>query len=232
MPNEILWIIFIIIDFVISLIIFRLFKKEGLFVIIAINIILCNLQVIKFIKMFGVTTTLGNLLYGAIFWATDMLSEIYGKKEAKKGVFIGFITLFAMTIIMYFAVLFKPAPIDTMHPHLDEIFSFLTRIALASLLAYLASKLHDVWNFHLLKEKTKGKHLWLRNNISTFASQAIDSVVFTIVAFWGVVPLGEFIQILVTTYLFKLIVAVFDTPFLYLGRSIAIKTGEYFDRNI
>lgn len=232
MPNELLWIFFVLLDFVISLIIFRLFKKEGLFIIIAINIILCNIQVIKFIKMFGITTTLGNLLYGGIFWATDMLSEIYGKKEAKKGVFIGLVTLFTMTIIMYVAVLFKPAPVDTMHPHIKAIFTFLPRIALASLVAYLASQLHDVWGFHFLKKKTKGKHLWLRNNVSTLTSQAIDTVVFTFIAFYGVVPVTDFVQILITTYVFKLIVAVFDTPFLYLGSSIAVKMGEYFDREI
>ena len=232
MPNELLWIFYILLDFIIALIIYRLFKKEGLFIIITINIILCNIQVIKFIKMFGITTTLGNLLYGGIFWATDMLSEIYGKKEAKKGVFIGFVTLFTMTIIMYFAILFKPAPIDTMHPHIKAIFSFLPRIAFASLIAYLASQLHDVWGFHFLKEKTKGKHLWLRNNVSTIFSQGIDSAVFTLIAFYGVVPIEEFLQILITTYVFKLIVAVFDTPFIYMGRSIAMKMGEYFDREI
>ncbi|TYB31769.1 MAG: queuosine precursor transporter [Candidatus Mcinerneyibacterium aminivorans] len=232
MPNELLWILYILLDFIISLIIFKLFKKEGLFIIITINIILCNIQVIKFIKMFGITTTLGNLLYGGIFWATDMLSEIYGKKEAKKGVFIGFVTLFTMTIIMYGATLFKPASIDTMHPHIEAIFTFLPRIAFASLIAYLASQLHDVWGFLFLKEKTKGKHLWLRNNVSTITSQAIDSVVFTVIAFYGIVPVSDFIQILVTTYVFKLIVAVFDTPFLYLGRSLAVKMGEYFDREI
>lgn len=131
MPNELLWLIFIILDFFISLLIYRLFKKEGLFIIISINIILCNIQVVKLIKMFGITTTLGNLLYGAIFWATDMLSEIYGKKEAKKGVLIGFVTLFIMTVIMYFSILFKPAPADTMQPHIKAIFSFLPRVALA-----------------------------------------------------------------------------------------------------
>ncbi len=115
-----------------------------------------------------------------------------------------------------------------MHIHLASIFRLMPRIAFASLLAYLISQYHDVWSFNFWREKTGGKYLWLRNNASTLISQAIDSVIFTGVAFFGTIPFGELMQIFITTYMLKLVVAVVDTPFLYAGRLIAIRMGEYF----
>ena len=228
MSNELLWLLFIFLDFGISIILFRLFKKEGLLAIIVMNIILCNIQVVKFIDIFGMTATLGNLLYGGIFWATDMLSEIYGKKVAQKGMVQGFAALFIMTVVMNIAILFTPSAYDTMHPHIAAIFSVMPRIAIASLIAYLISQYHDIWAFHFWKEKTGGRHLWLRNNLSTLISQLLDSLIFTLLAFAGTLPFTELIQIIITTYFLKLVVALIDTPFIYLGRILAIKMGEYF----
>jgi hypothetical protein len=108
------------------------------------------------------------------------------------------------------------------------IFSLMPRIAIASLIAYLISQYHDIWAFHFWKEKTGGRHLWLRNNLSTLISQLLDSLIFTLMAFAGTLPFTELIQIIITTYLLKLVVALIDTPFIYLGRMLAIKMGEYF----
>jgi hypothetical protein len=88
------------------------------------------------------------------------------------------------------------------------------------MVAYLVSQWHDVWAFHLLKSWTKGKHLWLRNNGSTLISQALDSLVFCTIAFWGVFETSVWIQIVVSTYLMKTIMGVMDTPFIYLARRI------------
>lgn len=218
--NELLWIIFMIVDLSIALIVFRLFGKKGLFMLIAANIIICNIQVLKTVEMFGITATLGNVLYGSIFFATDVISELYGKKEAKRAVLIGFSSLLIMTLYMQFSLLFTPAPEDFASPHLSALFGFMPRIALGSLTAYLLSQFHDVWAFHYWKEKTKGKYLWLRNNLSTLVSQMIDSFVFCLIAFLGLFPLNVWFEVLITTYLFKLIVALFDTPFIYLAKKI------------
>lgn len=111
------------------------------------------------------------------------------------------------------------------------IFSLMPRIALASLIAYLASNVHDVWAFAYWKEKRPGrKTLWMRNNFSTIVSQLIDTVLFTAIAFLGVYPRGVLLQIGISTYLLKWIVAVLDTPCIYLARSWVdrgyIPTGE------
>src|SRR6056297_312653 len=218
--NELIWLIFMIVDLSIALIIFRLFGKKGLFMLFAANIIICNIQVLKTVEMFGITATLGNVLYGSIFFATDVISELYGRKEAKRAVLIGFSSLLIMTLYMQFSLLFTPAPDDFASGHLNALFGFMPRIALGSLTAYLLSQLHDVWAFQFWKEKTKGKYLWLRNNLSTLVSQMIDSTVFCLIAFLGLFPLNVWIEILLTTYVFKLVVAIFDTPFIYLAKRI------------
>ncbi|MEA1885112.1 MAG: queuosine precursor transporter [Thermotogota bacterium] len=218
--NELIWIIFMIVDLSIALIVFRLFGKKGLFMLIAANIIICNIQVLKTVEMFGITATLGNVLYGSIFFATDVISELYGKKEAKRAVLIGFSSLLIMTLYMQFSLFFTPTPEDFASPHLSALFGFMPRIALGSLTAYLLSQFHDVWAFQFWKEKTKGKYLWLRNNLSTLVSQMIDSSVFCLIAFLGLFPMNVWFEILLTTYLFKLVVALFDTPFIYLAKRI------------
>jgi uncharacterized integral membrane protein (TIGR00697 family) len=106
--------------------------------------------------------------------------------------------------------------------HLREVFSVMPRVVIASLVAYLVSQHHDIWAFAFWKQKTSGRYLWLRNNASTFVSQLADSVVFTLIAFLGVFETGILIQIIATTYVLKLIVAVIDTPFLYLSRIVAV----------
>lgn len=224
--NELLWLGFLVIDLSVMLLLFRLFGKIGLYVAITYSVILCNIQVLKTVELFGLTATLGNVLYGSVFLATDILGEIYGKREARKGVMVGFFALLIMTFYMLYALQFKPAPSDFVQPHLEAIFLPMPRIAMASLTAYLLSQLHDVWAFHFWKEKTKGKYLWLRNNLSTAVSQLIDSVVFCLIAFFGVFELRVWWDILLTTYILKLFVALGDTPFIYLARRIGGRVHE------
>lgn len=222
--NEILWFQFALVDFLAATLLFCFFKKEGLYAIIVMNIILCNIQVAKTVEMFGVVTTLGNILYGTIFFSTDALSELYGRKEAKRGVWVGFAVLVLASAYMRIAILFKPHQSDFIQPHLAAIFKFFPRIAAASLSAYLISQLHDVWAFHFWKRLTKSRFLWLRNNASTLVSQLIDSVVFCLLAFYGVFEHKILLQITLTTYLIKLIIAIMDTPFIYLICKIARRT--------
>ena len=220
LSNEVIWIGYLLIDFIAAVIIFRLFGRVGLYGMIVMNIILCNLQVLKFVTLFGLTTTLGNILYASIFFATDVLGEMYGKKEARTGVWLGFVMLVLAAAYMQIALLFKPAAVDTIHPHLVGIFSLLPRVALASLAAYLISQLHDVWAFDFWKARSRGRFLWLRNNASTMVSQALDTIIFCCIAFWGVMPWGDFLQVLFTTYVLKFVIAALDTPFVYLARHL------------
>ena len=154
MVNEILWFLFLLFDLMAVLLAFRFWGKTGLYIMIAVSAIICNIQVIIIVKLFGLVATLGNIVYASIFLSTDILCECYGKKEAQKGVWIGFFFLFWALITMQFAINFIPDTADTMMPHVEKIFAFLPRVALASLIAYLISQHHDIWAFHFWKLKT------------------------------------------------------------------------------
>ena len=196
---------------------FRLWGKTGLVAWTAISCIIANIQVTKNIILFGFEATLGNCVYATAFLATDIISEWYGRQDAKKAVWMGLFSMLSMTVLMQLAILFVPSPSDMMNPSLINLFSFMPRIATASIVAYLISNLHDVWSFNFWKTKTHGKHLWLRNNASTMVSQLIDSVIFTLGAFYGVYHGRVLVEIILTTYLLKWLVAVFDTGMIYLA---------------
>ncbi len=218
--NELLWGILILVNFGAILLIYRLYGKTGLYIWIPIAAIVANIQVLKNVDLFGFTTTLGNIVYASSFLVTDILCENYGKEEAKRAVFAGFFALIVATALMNLALLFIPAQSDIAQGPLQAIFSLMPRIAGASLAAYLISQLHDVWAFHLWKKKFPATSmLWLRNTASTLVSQLIDTVVFTFAAFLGRYPFPIVLEILWTTYIIKLIVALLDTPFVYVASS-------------
>lgn len=216
-----LWLILMLVNFLAILLFYKLFDEVGLYSWIAISAIIANIQVLKTIELFGLVVTLGNIIYGTSFLATDILSEIHGKKKARKGVYIGLLTLVSMTLIMQISLMFIPHESDFAQGALQTIFGIMPRIAFASFVAYFLSQLHDVWAFDYWKGKFPDrKYLWLRNNLSTLVSQLIDSIVFTSIAFYGVFESSVFIEILITTYVLKLLVALLDTPFVYVATKI------------
>lgn len=219
--NEIFWIILLLVNFGLILFSYRFFGKMGLFIWVPIAGIIANIQVIQTIHLFGITATLGNIVYASSFLVTDILSENYGKKEANKAIWIGFFSLISMTILMNLALFFEPTPEDfsiTTFESIETIFSFMPRIVLASLTAYIISQKHDIWAYHFWKKRyPKVKNIWIRNNLSTMVSQLLDSSIFTLIAFYGVYSTGILIEIFATTYLLKWIVAASDTPFVYIA---------------
>lgn len=224
MFNEWFGLFFALINFILVLAMYRLFGKTGLFVWIGFSTVMANLQVVKTVEMFGMTATMGNAMYGTAFLVTDILNEKYGKDEAKKAVWLGFFTLLAMTLIMQMVLLFKPHETDFAQEALSTIFSILPRIAAGSLAAYLVSQLTDVYIFTYLKKKfPKENQFWIRNNGSTMISQLLDTLIFTSIAFLGVFPMEDWIQIFFTTYVLKFFIAVLDTPFGYLAKRFPVK---------
>lgn len=219
MYNDLLWVGQLLLVFSMIMICFRLWGKNGLYYWTVISVIVSNIQVVKNVQLFGMDATLGNVVYATSFLATDLLSEFYGPKASKKAVGLGFFALLAMTVMMQFALLFEPSASDISQGSLQRIFGLMPRIALASILAYVLSNSHDVWAYEMWRKWKPGKKtLWMRNNFSTMVSQLIDTLVFTLLAFWGVYPKEVLISIMVSTYVLKWVVALCDTPFMYLGR--------------
>lgn len=220
MSNEILWFVSLSVNFSFIMIFYRLLGKTGLFVWIPVSVILANIEVLKTVELFGFTNTLGNIIYATSFLVTDILSENYSRKDAAKAVLAGFLTLAAMTLLMNISIKYVPAASDFAHENLKAIFSVMPRIAAASLAAFLLSEFHDIWAYSYLKKKFPSvKHIWLRNNASTMVSQLIDSAVFTVAAFAGTYSFPVLAEIFFTTYIMKWVVAVFDTPCVYLAES-------------
>jgi len=217
--NELFWVGMLLVNFAGILISYRIWGKLGLYIWVPIAAIIANIQVTKTVELFGLTATLGNIVYATSFLVTDILSENHGKKDAKKAVGIGFFSLIMLTVVMNFALLFIPAESDFAHGSLSTIFGIMPRIALGSLVAYGLSQFHDIWAYNFWKTRFPAiKFIWLRNNLSTMISQLIDTIIFSLIAFWGVFELQVLIEIVITTYLLKWIVAALDTPFIYIAR--------------
>lgn len=214
--NEFLWLAFALANFLAVTLAYKLFGKTGLLVWIGLGTILANIQVTKTIELFGLTATLGNIMYGTLFLVTDSLGEKYGLKEAKKAVYLGIFSLIATVVIMQLVLLFQPGTDDFAQDALLTIFGLLPRIALGSLTAYAVAQLFDVYIFNYLKTKQgDGKKLYARNILSTLMSQALDTLIFVPIAFLGVFPLAIVFEIGLTTYFIKVLVATLDTPFVY-----------------
>ncbi len=170
---------------------------------------------------FGLYTfelSVGILPYPVTFIVTDLVSEIYGRRRANQMVFTGFIaSVFTLLIV----VVADAAPATPWSPISDNTFSQVfgfTFVAVgASMAAYLIAQLVDVQLFHFWKRLTKGKHLWIRNNASTFTSQLVDTlVILLILCALGVIPWDKFTTLLINGFLFKVLVAAADTPLVYL----------------
>jgi hypothetical protein len=216
--NELMWFAVLIVNFVILLAVYRFMGKTGLFVWMAIASILANIQVLKLVEFFGWNITLGNVLYGTSFLATDILSENYSKELARKSVWIGFFAMISMIILMTLSCLFHPATDDFVSEHMNAIFTVIPRVSAASLIAYLISQNHDVWAYHFwMKKFPDTKFIFIRNNLSTMISQLIDSAIFTTIAFAGMYPFKVLVQIIISTYVLKWLVAFFDTGCVYVA---------------
>jgi uncharacterized integral membrane protein (TIGR00697 family) len=178
--------------------------------LITANIIAVKLIGTRFIQSAGI------IVYPITFLITDSIGEVFGKKEAKQTVLLGFIAQIFCLIFIIIAR-FLPYPIfwDGQEAYV-RILGFVPRLVLASMVAYLVSQYHDVWAFHFWKDKTSGKYLWLRNNASTIVSQLIDSCIFVSIAFIGTIPWGVFFSMVLIQYVSKVLIALIDTPFCYL----------------
>ncbi|ASN05552.1 queuosine precursor transporter [Virgibacillus necropolis] len=219
MSNEFIWILFALVNFSLLLIFYRIFGKMGLFVWIGMATVIANIQVLKTVELFGLTATLGNIMYGSAYLATDILNEKYSKDDAKKAVWLGFSSLLAMTVIMQIALVFEPGQSDFAQGALETLFGLIPQIALGSMAAYIISQYFDVWIYDKIRKLLpQTKHLWIRNNVGTMVSQLLDTIVFCSIAFYGQYPFDVWLEIFITTYVIKFVVALIDTPFMYIAK--------------
>lgn len=179
--NELLWVIELLVSFIAVLVLYRYFGVPGLFGWIAFVAIMANIQVQKNIVVFGIETTLGNVVYATTFLATDILTENHGRKLANQAVMFGFIVLVLVNIVIVLTLLFEPSDSDTMQSTMLQLFRLFPRITIASMLAYGVSQLYDVWAYSFLKARLPQlRYLWLRNNVSTILNHPCNNSLVTV----------------------------------------------------
>ena len=168
------------------------------------------------IKLFELSV--GVLPYPITFLITDIISEIFGKRKANQVVVMGILaSIFSIGLLLLGDVLpaSSSSPIDDKTFNL--VFSASPLAVLASMSAYLIAQFLDIRIYHFWKQLTQGKYLWLRNNFSTFSSQIIDSTtVIALLCIFGILAWDLFLGLVLSSITFKIVVAVIDTPLLYL----------------
>ena len=213
--NELIIVAEVIVVFGLLLIFKKKFGKEGLLSWVAIATLLANLQVSKNINLFGLETALGNVLFASNFLATDILIECYGKKEANKAVRLGLFSTVAYLLITQLSLLYTPNSIDVASSAMDTLFGLSPRICLSSIAMYFISNIMSVHIYSKIKAATKGKYMWLRNNVTTIVCNCLENFAFAFFAFSGIYPFSSIISIALTGSIIEIIIALCDTPFLY-----------------
>jgi uncharacterized integral membrane protein (TIGR00697 family) len=233
LSQEWLWLLTVAVDLSAALLLYRLFGRVGLYAVVIFSLLLANILGPKLTIIFGLQTSMGVILYSSIFFATDLLSEKYGQKEAQRAVWLGFSVSILLVVMSQIGLQFTPSDnpktaefANAIHAAMLALFNFTPRFVAGSLLAYLISQSLDVWVFHRIRAATDGKHLWLRNTGSTLISQALDTLIYGLVVWWGIVDFVTAMQLAAAKYLFKFIIAILDTPFIYLARSWQIDSAQ------
>ena len=184
------------------------------------SLVTCNLIANKFVtvdlgfKVFIVSA--GILPYPLTFLVTDLISELYGQKKANIVVFSGFIASMFVLLFLWLGGQFNAIPDSIVNDDTyNNVFQNAWRIIAASMIAYLFAQFIDVRIFHFWKRLTNGKHLWLRNNGSTIASQLVDTTLVVMILFVGVWEPSKIISAIIDGWLFKMLMAAIDTPIIY-----------------
>ena len=168
-----------------------------------------------------ISATLGNIMFASIYLATDVLNDIYGRKVAKRAVWLGFSSTLVMIIVMQISLAFQPSDADMAQSALKSIFDVVPRIAFASIIAYIIGQHIDVFVFNVIKRIFKSdRTFFIRAYGSTTLSSIFDTALFVLIAFYGSLPHPVIFEIFITTYLLKLLSTILNVPFGYWAKSL------------
>lgn len=191
--------------------------KKYLFAWIPVALILANLTVAKQVDFFGMQCPLGNVLFASTFLATDIISEKYGKAEAKKAINIGMVFLVFFILYMQFVLLYIPNELDIANDYMKGMYHIDTRMAIASVVMCYLANLADVTIYNKIKSITGSKYMWVRNNLSTAFCNSAENFGFMFIAFIGLMPAHEIMVSAIIVSVLEIVIALCDTPFLYLS---------------
>ncbi len=203
----------------------KLFGKRGLYTWMAIAVVFANIQVSKQVDIAGISTALGNVMFASTYLATDILNEKYSDRASRNAVRIAAGALVAYIIFAQFTQIFIPNSFDVVDPGMKTIFAMSVRITTASGAMFILSNWCDVLLYQKLKQKTGGRYMWFRNNISTIVCNCLENFAFSILAFAGTYPIGYCLEIAVAGSMIEMVIALCDTPFLYISKKFFHRTG-------
>ena len=158
----------------------------------------------------------GSFAHGFTFPCTDAVAEVWGAKRARMMVYLGISVYIIATVLIYIATLLPPADGWPHNEAYVSLFAAAPRIVLGSVIATVFAQLWDIYAFEWVKRRTGPKLLWLRNNVSTLGSQLFDTIIFYTTAFYGIIPNEVLWKVILGSYVLKILVAVIDTPVVYL----------------
>ena len=203
----------------------KFFKKEGLFVWVSISTIIANILVCKNVDFLGFSAGIGNVLFASNFLATDILCEKYTKKDGQKAIIMATCSVIIFLISVQIGLLYKPSSEDLADGAMKTLFSLNLRVSIASLSMFLVSNMMDIFIYNKLKEKIADK-MWLRNNVATIICNSLENYLFTFLAFAGIYSFGLMFQFATVASVIEIIIAICDTPFLYLARGRSFFADE------
>lgn len=215
--NEILFFVEIVLCFGAVVLMERKFGKYGLFAWVALASILANIQTAKQVNLFGLSVTLGTVLFASVYLSTDILVEKYSFEDSKKAVYIGLCSTLIYLVAMFICCKYIPNDFDYVSNSMLDVFYFAPRICISSVVMFFLSNLLDVHIFHSFKVADGDKKLWKRNNIATIICNCAENFLFIFGAFLGIYSVRECLIIAGSTCVIEIIVALLDTPFLYLA---------------
>lgn len=218
--NELIIFAEIIAVFAILLLCKRMFGRTGVVAWVGLATVLANIITAKNAEIFGLSTAIGTVMFASTFLATDILSECYSVKDAKLAVKVGLFSNIMLIISTQISLLYKPSAFDYAHDAMQTLFSLNLRISIASAVMYYVANMADIYIFNRIKRKTHDKKLWLRNNISTILCNCLENFGFIGLAFAGIYDFQTIMTIAFSTSIVEAIVALCDTPFLYMAKRI------------
>jgi queuosine precursor transporter len=237
MPPELVSVVMLLVSGMACLLLFRAFGLFGLYSFISLSVIAANLQVLKAAQFSFMAdpVALGTIVFGSTYMATNIITEHYGRKDAERAVWIGFSSMFFMSIIMLLTLGWPKlggggdnVRFDQAHDAIATLFMPAPAIFLASFVAFIISQYNEIWVFAFLKNLTRGRMLWLRTNTASFISNFLDAVIFSFLAWYVLAPEPYSISTIwytyiLGTYVFRVLLSVFNTPFVYLSYSFKPK---------
>src|SRR3989344_6014791 len=190
--------------------------RERLYGAIIIFLILMTSMGGEIVVFFGHETNTGNIFYASVFLATYFLIERYGRREGMHAIWVGVGgVLFFLAVVQTTVLLTGAGSTSTLDAAVFTVFDHAPRVALASLVAYVLSQNFNVRLYVYLKHRFNGRWLWLRANLVNALAQILDSTVFFVIAFWGVVAPANIGEIIVTGYVIKVVYMMLASLLLY-----------------